>query len=58
MEALCQSFALIGRNEQQWLNFIEEVKDHYEQVKVFYGYNCKMLNSMLIYEINGNESLF
>ena len=36
-EALRQSFALIGRTEQQLLNLIEEVKDHYEQVKVFYG---------------------
>ena len=27
-EALCQSFAPIGRNGQQLLNFIEEVKDY------------------------------
>ena len=46
VEALRQSFAPIRRNGQQLLNFIEEVKDHYEQVKAFYGYNCNMLNPM------------
>ena len=45
-EALHQSFTPIGRNGQQLLNFIEKVKDHYEQVKLFYGYNCNMLSSM------------
>ena len=45
-EALHQSFVPIGRNGQQLLNFIEEVKDHYEQVKAFYGYNCNMLNNV------------
>ena len=43
-EALRQSFAPIGSNGQQLLNFIEEVKDHYEQLKAFYEYNCNMLN--------------
>ena len=52
VEALRQSFALIGRNGQQLLNFIEEVKDHYEQVKAFYGYNCNMLNNVESHEIN------
>ena len=45
-KALRQIFAPIGRNGQQLLNFIEEVKHHYEQVKAFYGYNCNMLNPM------------
>ena len=45
-EALRQSFTPIRRNGQQLLNFIEKVKDHYEQVKPFYGYNCNMLNPM------------
>ena len=45
-EALPQSFAPIERNGQQLLNFIEEMKNHYEQVKAFYGYNCNMLNPM------------
>ena len=34
-KALRQSFAPIGRNGQQLLNFIEKMKDHYEQVKAF-----------------------
>ena len=46
VETLHQDVIPTGRNRQQLLNFIEEVKDHYEQVKVFYGYNCNMLNSM------------
>ena len=45
-EAFRQSFAPIGRNEQQLLNFIEEVKDYYKQMKAFYGYNCNMLNNV------------
>ena len=45
-ETLLQSFVPIGRNGQQLLNFIEEVKDHYEQVKAFCGYNCSMLNNV------------
>ena len=45
-EALRQSFVPVGRNGQQLLNFIEEVKDHYEQVKSFYGYNYNMLNNV------------
>ena len=45
-EALRREFVPTGRNEQQLLNFIEEAKDHYKQVKAFYGYNCNMLNFM------------
>ena len=45
-EALRQSFVPVGRNGQQLLNFIEEVKDHYEQVKAFYGYNYNILNNV------------
>ena len=45
-EALRQEFIPTGRNGQQLLNFIEEAKDHYKQVKGFYGYNCNMLNAM------------
>ena len=45
-EALRREFIPIRRNGQQLLNFIEEVKDHYKQVKVYYGYNCNMLNAM------------
>ena len=45
-EALYQSFFPIGKNEQQLLNFIEEVRNHCEQVKAFYRYNCNMLNNV------------
>ena len=45
-KALRRKFVPTGRNGQQLLNFIEEAKDHYKQVKAFYGFNCNMLNSM------------
>ena len=45
-EALRREFVPTGRNGQQLLNFIEEAKDHYKQVKAFYGHNCNMLNAM------------
>ena len=45
-EALRREFIPTGRNGQQLLNFIEEAKDHYKQVKAFYGHNCNMLNAM------------
>ena len=45
-EALRREFIPTGRNGQQLLNFIEEAKYHYKQVKAFYGYNCNMLNPM------------
>ena len=45
-EALLQNFAPTGKNGQQLLNFIEEVRSHCEQVKAFYGYNCNMLNNV------------
>ena len=45
-EALRRGFIPIGRKGQQLLNFIEEAKYHYKQVKAFYGYNCNLLNPM------------
>ena len=45
-EALRREFIPTGKNGQQLLNFIEEAKGHYKQVKVFYGHNCNMLNAM------------
>ena len=45
-KALRREFIPTGRNGQQLLNFIEEAKGHYKQVKVFYGHNCNMLNAM------------
>ena len=35
-----------GKNVQRLVNFLEEVRNHYEQVKAFYGYNCNMLNNV------------
>ena len=45
-ETLYQEVIPTGKNEQWLVNFLEEAKDHYEQVKAFYGYNCNMLNAM------------
>ena len=45
-EALYQEVIPTGKNGQRLVNFLEEAKDHYEQVKAFYGYNCNMLNVM------------
>ena len=45
-KALCQEVIPTEKNEQQLVNFLEKAKDHYEQVKTFYGYNCNMLNVM------------
>ena len=45
-EALYQEVVPIGKNGQRLVNFLEEAKDHYEQMKMFYGYNCNMLNAM------------
>ena len=45
-KVLRREFITTERNGQQLLNFIEKAKDHYKQVKAFYGYNCNMLNSM------------
>ena len=45
-KTLYQEVIPIGKNGQRLVNFLEEAKDHYEQVKTFYGYNCNMLNAM------------
>ena len=45
-EALYQEVIPIGKNEQRLVNFLEEARNHYEQVKAFYGYNCNMLNNV------------
>ena len=45
-EALYQQVIPTGKNGQRLVNFLEEAKDHYEQVKIFYGYNYNMLNAM------------
>ena len=45
-EALRQVVAPVGEHGQRLLNFIEEAKAQYEQIKQFYGYNARMINSM------------
>ena len=45
-EALYREVVPIGKNGQRLVNFLEKAKDHYEQVKAFYGYNCNMLNNV------------
>ena len=45
-EALYQEIIPIGKNGQRLVNFLEEAKNHCEQVKAFYGYNGNMLNAM------------
>ena len=46
VEALYQEVIPTGKNGQRLVNFLQEAKDHYEQMKTFYGYNCIMLNAM------------
>ena len=45
-EALYQEVTPTGKNGQRLVNFLEEARNHYEQVKAFYGYNCNMLNNV------------
>ena len=45
-EAHHQEVIPTGKNGQRLVNFLEEAKDHYEQVKAFYGYNCNKLNAI------------
>ena len=45
-EALYREVIPIGRNGQQLVNFLKETRNHYEQVKAFYRYNCNMLNNV------------
>ena len=45
-KALYQKVIPTRKNGQRLVNFLEEAKDHYEQVKMFYGYNCNMMNVM------------
>ena len=46
VEALYQEVIPTRKNGQRLVNFLEEAKDHYEQVKIFYEYNCNMLNAV------------
>ena len=45
-EALYQQVTPTRKNGQRLVNFLEEAKNHYEQVKAFYEYNCNMLNNV------------
>ena len=46
VEALYREVVLTGKNGQRLVNFLEEARNHYEQVKAFYGYNYNMLNNV------------
>ena len=45
-EALYHEVVPTGSNGQRLGNFLVEARNHYEQVKAFYGYNCNMLNNV------------
>ena len=45
-KALYQEVVPIGKNRKRLVNFLKKARNHYEQVKVFYGYNCNMLNNV------------
>ena len=45
-KALYQEVIPTEKNGQGLVNFLEEARNHYEQVKTFYGYNCNMLNNL------------
>ena len=45
-EALYREVIPTRKNGQRLVNFLQEARNHYEQVKAFYGYNCNMLNNV------------
>ena len=45
-KALYREVVPTRKNGQRLVNFLEEARNHYEQVKAFYGYNCNMLNNV------------
>ena len=45
-EALYRDVIPTGKNGQWLVNFLKEARNHYEQIKVFYGYNCNILNAI------------
>ena len=45
-EAFYQEVVPTRKNGQRLVNFLEKARNHYEQVKAFYGYNCNMLNNV------------
>ena len=45
-KALYREAIPTGKNGQRLVNFLEEARNHYEQVKAFYEYNCNMLNNV------------
>ena len=46
VEALYREVVPTRKNGQPLVNFLQKAKDHYKQVKAFYGYNCNMLNNV------------
>ena len=45
-KTLYQEVVPTEKNGQRLVNFLEEARNHYELVKMFYGYNCNMPNAM------------
>ena len=45
-KAFYQEVVPTGKNGQRLVNFLVEARNHYEQVKAFYRYNCNMLNNV------------
>ena len=45
-EALYREVIPTRKNGKRLVNFLEEARNHYEQVKALYGYNCNMLNNV------------
>ena len=46
VETFLQTFFPIGQDGQKIVNFLEEAKDQYEQVKNFFGCNSRMINNV------------
>ena len=46
VESLLQTYVPIRPEGQRIVNFLEEVRDQYEQVKDFFGCNARMINDV------------
>ena len=46
VKTLLQNFFPTGQDGQKMVNFLEEAKDQYEQLKNFFGCNPRMINDV------------
>ena len=46
VEGLLQTYVPIGLEGQKIVNFLEEAKDQYEQMKIFFRCNARMINNV------------